>query len=94
MRIRWLAIAGRDLSEVEAFIATDDPAAAVRVVLRIIGAVALLKDNPAMGRAGRIDGTRELVVSGTPFIVPYRVKDGIIEILRVFHQSRKWPDEL
>lgn len=94
MRIRWLERASRDLYQVEAYIAEDDPRAAVRVVLRIIEAVTRLEDNPGMGRAGRIDGTRELVVSDTPFIVPYRVKGEWVEILRVFHQARKWPDGL
>lgn len=92
MRIRWLARARRDLHLVEAFISQDDPRAAVRTVLRIVEAVGRLAENPGMGRAGRIDGTRELVVGDTPFIVPYRVKDGRVEILRVFHHARKWPE--
>lgn len=94
MRIKWLDQANRDLHHAEAFIAQDDPRAAVRIVLRVIDAVAHLKDNPGMGRAGRIDGTRELVVSNTPFLVPYRVKGDWVEILRVFHHAQKWPDGL
>ena len=62
--------------------------------LRIIEAVELLTEQPGIGRPGRIEGTRELVINGTPFLVPYRQKDGYIEILRVYHHARCWPDTL
>lgn len=55
---------------------------------------AVLADHPDIGRPGREDGTRELVLSGAPYILPYRVRDGRIEILAVFHTSRAWPDHL
>ncbi len=58
---------------------------------RVFRAVNLLQENPAMGRAGRVAGTRELVVDGTPYIVPYRVRGDAVEILRMFHARRKWP---
>lgn len=94
MKIRWLKLAARDLEQVEAYIARENPAAAVRVVLRIIEAVELLAEQPGIGRPGRIEGTRELLINGTPFLVPYRQKNGYIEILRVYHHSRCWPDTL
>jgi plasmid stabilization system protein ParE len=47
--------------------------------------------NPAMGRPGRVSGTRELVVPDTPYIVPYRVRRNAVEVLRVFHAAGKWP---
>jgi toxin ParE1/3/4 len=53
--------------------------------------VQLLASHPALGRPGRVAGTRELVVAGTPHIIPYRVREGRVEVLRVFHASRKWP---
>lgn len=93
MRVRWLRRALLDLDEVEAHIALDDPQAAAEVVLRIVRAVSLLKEQPGIGRAGRVPGTRELVVPTTPYIVPYRVKDDAVQILRVYHSSRKWPDQ-
>lgn len=49
-------------------------------------------ENPEIGRTGRVSGTRELVIRGTPFIVPYRAVGGDIHILRVYHGARKWPD--
>ena len=53
-----------------------------------------LVTHPALGRPGRVAGTRELVVIGTPYLIPYRIRDKSLEILRVFHAARKWPDHL
>ena len=91
MRVRWLRTALANLDAEAEYIAEDNPAAAARVVQRILRAVDHLKYNPAMGRAGRVPGTRELVVAETPYILPYRVREDAIEILRVFHAARKWP---
>lgn len=94
MRARWLRRALVDLDEAEAFIARDNPSAAPEVVAKIVRAVTLLGDQPGIGRAGRVPGTRELVVPGTPFIIPYRVKDDTVQVLRVYHASGKWPDQI
>lgn len=94
MRVRWLRLALLDLNAAETYIAQDDPQAATEVVLRIVQTVSLLKEQPGIGRAGRVPGTRELVVPNTRYIVPYRVKDDTIHILRVYHSSRKWPDRI
>ena len=76
------------------YIAEDNPAAADRLIQRIMRAVNLLAKNPAMGRPGRIPGTRELIIGDTPYIVPYRVRADAVEVLRVFHAARKWPSNL
>jgi plasmid stabilization system protein ParE len=55
--------------------------------------VAALADQPALGRPGRIPGTRELVVPKTRYIVPYRVQGQTVEVLRVFHTSRRLPQK-
>lgn len=94
MKIKWLDFAVRDLYAIETYIAKDKPSAATSVVLRVIKAVEILSTSPGVGRPGRIEGTRELVVTGTPYIVPYRVKENMIEILRVFHGAMKWPEEM
>jgi len=91
MRIRWLRAALRNLDEEASYIATDDPVAAAKVVERVLGAVARLAEHPAIGRPGRIPGTRELVVPGTRYLVPYRVEGAEVQILRVFHTSRRPP---
>ena len=92
MRVRWLRRALANLEAEADYIGEDSPAAARRVVQRIFRAVNLLKKNPAMGRPGRVAGTRELVVAGTPYILPYRVRGDAVEILRVFHAARRWPE--
>ena len=92
MRLRWLRTALRNLDEEATHISEDDPAAAVRVVQRVMRAVALLQEQPGMGRPGRVPGTRELLVPRTRYLVPYRVRGQTIEILRVFHTSRRLPE--
>ena len=92
MKIKWTKGAENNLTQIEEFIAQDKPKAAVEMVIKIIKSVGRLSDNPALGKIGRIFDTRELIISGTPFIVPYRIKSDQIEILRVFHHSMKWPD--
>jgi plasmid stabilization system protein ParE len=47
-----------------------------------------------MGRPGRVAGTRELIVSGLPYILPYVESAGVVTILRVMHTSMKWPKKL
>lgn len=93
MEIKWLHTVLQNLDSHANHIASENPAAAQMVVQRIHSAVSLLAKNPAMGHPGRIDGTRELVIPGTRFIVPYRVMPRMnrVEILRVFHSSRKLP---
>ena len=95
MRLRWTRRAERDLDEIASYIGQDSPAAAARVVLELIERVeASLPERPAIGRPGRVLGTRELVIGGLPYIVPYRVREKDIEILRVLHTSRRWPYEV
>ena len=92
MRVRWLRKALRNLDDEASYIAADSPDAAQLVVQRVLEAVAMLPERPVMGRSGRVSGTRELVVLKTRYIVPYRVRGQTIEILRVFHTSRRLPE--
>jgi toxin ParE1/3/4 len=82
----------RNLDDEASHIAADSPEAARDVVRRVLGAVAMLAEQPGIGRPGRVPGTRELVVLKTRYIVPYRVRGQSVEILRVFHTSRRLPD--
>jgi plasmid stabilization system protein ParE len=86
-----LRTALRNLDDEATSIAADDPAAARKVVARVLDAVALLAGQPGIGRPGRVTGTRELVVLKTRYVVPYRVRGEVVEILRVFHTSRRLP---
>ena len=94
MQIKWLRKALQNLDDEATYIAKEDPLAAANVVERIVNTVNLLIDNPSLGHIGRVPGTRELVIPNTRYIVPYRVQSRLdqIEILRVFHTSRKPPD--
>jgi toxin ParE1/3/4 len=92
MIIVWSPQAINDLAALRAYIAEDNPAAAQRVVLNIIGSIEQLVDHPQMGRAGRVLGTRELVVPRTPYIVPYRIRNNRLQVLRLYHGARKWPE--
>ena len=91
MRVRWLRKALRNLDEEASCIAADDPAAARLVVARVLEAAAQLADQPGLGRPGRVHSTRELMVAKIRYMVPYRVKGDAVEILRVFHTSRRLP---
>lgn len=93
MQIKWLNKALQNLDDEAEYISQDDAEAARLIVKRIVTGVNLLADNPALGYAGRIHGTRELVIPDTRYIVPYRVKpqQQTVEILRVFHASRRLP---
>ena len=93
MILIWSPTARAHLRHAEAFIAKDNPRAAARTAGMILDAVERLKEFPASGRPGKLPHTRELVVPGTPFFLPYRVKGEAVEILGVIHGARKWPDD-
>ena len=93
MEIRWLEDALADTTEIYRYIAADNPRAASRVLEHIQAAIRSLAELPHRGRPGRWPGTRELIIPGTPYIVPYRLEGEVIEILRVFHGARRWPEE-
>jgi toxin ParE1/3/4 len=90
VRIRWLARALANLNAEAEYIARDKPQAAARIVQTIHESIDLLQRHPGLGRPGRVAGTRELIVPG---IVPYRIRDNEVQILRVFHGARKWPSK-
>jgi toxin ParE1/3/4 len=92
MEIIWRRIALNDLEGIRRYIALENPAAGVRIRATIRNAVEQLADHPHLGRPGRVEGTRELVIAGTPFIAVYRVLDNRLRILSVIHGARRWPE--
>ncbi len=94
MQIKWLHKALQNLNDEAEYISKDDPQAAQQVVQRIRQTVLLLSSNPSLGHPGRLPGTRELIIPKTRYVVPYRVRPRLqrIEILRVFHTSRRQPE--
>jgi addiction module RelE/StbE family toxin len=81
-----------DLQQIFEYIADDNVNAASKLLNEIDERVTLLLDNPSLGRAGRVENTKELVLTGTNYILPYRVVKKQIQILAVFHTSREWPN--
>lgn len=94
MKIVWTKLALHDLLHIRKYISADNPKAADDLLETIGKAIENLTGYPNMGRSGRVKGTRELAVIGTPYLVPYRVKKDRVEIVAVLHGSRKWPDEI
>lgn len=92
MNVVWTRRYLRELATIGDYIAERNPVAAARIVRDIHTKTgSLLSSNPFIGRAGDIEGTRELVIPGTPYIVAYRVRDDDIEVLFVQHGAREWP---
>jgi addiction module RelE/StbE family toxin len=92
MRISWADAAKADLIEVVRYISTDNQAAAWSFYDRVKHCVGLLPDNPRMGRQGRIEETRELIIPDSPYIVVYRIKEKTIQILTGYHGSRRFSE--
>lgn len=91
MKLTWFYKASESLEAIGRYIAQDNPSAAYATLHRIQAAAASLPENPRMGRVGRVKGTRELVVTDTPYILAYRVKKDELQILHVLHGARRWP---
>lgn len=91
MKVRWTRLALADLAAARDCIAKEAPGAAERVADRIEGSVRNLERHPRLGKPGRLEGTRGLVVPGTPFFIPYRLLEDSVEILALIHGARRWP---
>ena len=94
MWVKWRPLAEEDHEQIVDYIAEDNLLAAIEVGDEIIRQVEALENFPESGRPGRIQSTRELVIEGLPYVVPYRIIDSTVEILRVYHTSRLWPAQL
>jgi addiction module RelE/StbE family toxin len=94
MQLEWSLFALADREAIFNYIEADSPRAAVAVDDRIQTRLEGLARFPEMGRAGRIVGTRELVVAGTPYIAAYCIFGDTVRILRVLHGAQQWPDEM
>lgn len=94
MKLRWSRRAILRLVSIHDYIAKDSPDAAARVAGVIADAAVRLEQFPLSGREGRIQGTRELVIPGLPYILPYRIVGDEIQIASVIHTSRKWPEHV
>lgn len=94
MRLIRTATYHADLEAIVDYIAADSPQAALALWDEIETQVERLSDHPHSGRVGRVEGTRELVVARTPYIVGYAVREDAVVILRVLHGAQQWPGEI
>ena len=94
MTIVWSPRAVKHLAHLREYIARDNPNAANRIASALLEAVERLARLPNLGRPGRVADTRELVVPGTPYIIPYRLRGDRLEVVAVFHARQKWPKQL
>jgi toxin ParE1/3/4 len=92
--IVWSPRAIAHLAHLREYIARDNPDAANQIASALLEAVERLAQLPNLGRPGRVAGTRELVVPGTPYIMPYRLRGDRLEVVAVFHARQKWPKDL
>jgi toxin ParE1/3/4 len=94
MFLEWSVFALADRMAIFDYIEADNPRAAIAVDLRIQVCVENLTRFSEIGRPGRIEGTRELVITRTPYIAAYRIAGDTVRILRVLHGAQQWPDEM
>ena len=83
-----------NLHHVREYIRVDNAASAEKVGAQIEAVVLHLARFPEAGRRGEVPGTREIMVTGTPYFAVYRLCGDAVEILRVLHDKQKWPDSL
>jgi toxin ParE1/3/4 len=96
MKIVWASQARIDFKEAIQYLREREANVALRTSRAIKQRVQLLTEQPHIGRPGRVESTRELVIPGTPYIVAYAVDSqvGVVVILRVLHSRRQWPEDL
>ena len=94
MTVVWSPRAIGHLAALRDYIARENPGAAARTATASLAAVDRLAELPNLGRPGRVSGTRELVVPGTRYVIPYRVRGERLEIIAVFHGRQRWPKRL
>uniref|UniRef100_B0T7Z6 Addiction module toxin, RelE/StbE family n=1 Tax=Caulobacter sp. (strain K31) TaxID=366602 RepID=B0T7Z6_CAUSK len=93
MRLEWSVLAMADREAIFDYIEAESPRVAIAIDERISAQSQTLIQFPHSGRPGRIEGTRELVIGQTPFVVAYRVTDDLVRILRVLHGAQEWPED-
>ncbi|MFZ6648818.1 type II toxin-antitoxin system RelE/ParE family toxin [Undibacterium sp. TJN25] len=94
MKLEWGRFALEDRDKIFDYIEQDSPQAAIAVDERISDQIKLLANFPELGRTGRIEDTRELVITHTPYIIAYTFSDDTIRVLRVLHSAQLWPDDI
>lgn len=94
MEIVWLPRALENLQEIKEYIRRDNPRSAEKVATKIIKTISLIKQHPHLGKPSLIDGFREIKVADLPFVIPYKVVDNQIIIVRVFHEKIDFKNDI
>jgi len=92
LKVRWTMPAVNQLQSVFVYISEGNPAAAERIIRRIHDAILRTARMPNAGRIGRVAGTREITVSGTAYVVAYRIVENMIHVLAILHRAQEWPE--
>jgi toxin ParE1/3/4 len=90
MRLRWTPAAADDLEDVCNYLHEHYPWIAQAIVTRIHSEILSLRKRPRRGRMGRESGTRELIITDSPYVVVFRATDLAVEILHIFHGAQDW----
>jgi toxin ParE1/3/4 len=91
--IEWTEQAIRQLDQAQDYIALSNSAEiASRITMQIVASVQLLASFPMSGRTGRVAGSRELVISNTPFIAAYTIEHDRVVVLAIYHGAQLWPE--
>ncbi len=93
MKVLWTRLALLDLNEVYAYIHEEKPSATSRMLAQIKKTTQNLARHPEIGRPGRVNDTREIIVTGTPLIIAYRLKANRVELIALIPGARRWPDQ-
>ncbi len=91
MRIRWTPGAAADLQHTSNYLKERHPHYQQPTIRKLYEAVPSLKRWPHRGRAGREEGTREILFPPLPYVAVYRVKEQSIEVLRIYHGAQDRP---
>jgi toxin ParE1/3/4 len=92
VKVEWLPVAVGNLWSQIAYLGERDPHAAIALGDAVEASVRRLGDHPRLGRSGRVEDTRELVVGGTPLVVVYRIEADVVLVLRLLHGAQRWPE--
>jgi len=91
MELRWTEEAATDLERITDYLFQNAPERAAELARGIYNAPAALLTFPYRGRAGKKEGTRELVLSSLPYVVVYQITGEVIHVVRILHGAQKWP---
>ena len=88
MRIRWTPPAAADMQAISDYLREQHPQYRESTLRKLYSGIRSLKDAAYRGRLGRVEGTREILFLPMPYVAVYSVRDGCIEIWRIYHTSQ------